>query len=185
MTKNTFNQNVEWSIDAAHSSIQFKVRHLVITTVTGSFSAYRARVTSQGDNLSKVQVQFEADVASVTTGQADRDKHLLSEDFFYAEKYPHILFEGVEATRRSDRSYILHGQLSIRGLSLPVDLDVEVNGIALDPYGNTKAGLSIRTCINRKDFGLNFHVLTEAGNLLVGDEVRIEADVQLARQNPA
>jgi polyisoprenoid-binding protein YceI len=171
MTKNTFNQNVEWSIDAAHSSIQFKVRHLVITTVTGSFSAYRARVTSQGDNLSKVQVQFEAD--------------LLSEDFFYAEKYPHILFEGVEATRRSDRSYILHGQLSIRGLSLPVDLDVEVNGIALDPYGNTKAGLSIRTCINRKDFGLNFHVLTEAGNLLVGDEVRIEADVQLARQNPA
>jgi len=185
MTKNTIEPNVAWSVDAAHSFIQFKVRHLVITTITGTFSSYRAKVTSEGDNLAKVQVQFEADVASVSTGQADRDKHLLSEDFFYAEKYPHILFESTEVTRRSDRSYILHGKLNIRGVSLPVDLDVDVNGIAKDPYGNTKAGLTLRTRINRKDFGLNFHVLNEAGKLLVGDEVRIEAEVQLARQTAA
>jgi polyisoprenoid-binding protein YceI len=185
MSVNTIKPNVEWNLDASHSSIQFKVRHLMISTVTGTFSSYRARVTSEGDNLSKVQVQFEADVASVTTGLADRDKHLLSEDFFHAEKYPHILFEGVDVTRRSERSYIMHGHLNIRGVSLPVDLDVEVNGIAKDPYGNTKAGLTLRTRINRKDFGLNFHVLNEAGDLLVGDEVRIEVEVQLARQSPA
>lgn len=180
MSQNTL---VNWSIDAAHSSIQFKVRHLVISTVTGTFTSYRAQISSEGENLSKVNVRFEADVASVSTGQADRDKHLLSEDFFYADKFPHIHFEGVDVTRRSDRSYIMHGNLSIRGVSLPVDLDVEINGIAKDPYGNTKAGLTIRTRINRKEFGLNFHVLNEAGNLLVGDEVRIEAEVQLAKQS--
>ncbi|MFZ9940267.1 MAG: YceI family protein [Bacteroidia bacterium] len=180
MSQNTL---VNWSIDAAHSSIQFKVRHLVISTVTGTFTSYRAQISSEGENLSKVNVRFEADVASVSTGQADRDKHLLSEDFFYANKFPHIHFEGVDVTRRSDRSYIMHGNLSIRGVSLPVDLDVEINGIAKDPYGNTKAGLTIRTRINRKEFGLNFHVLNEAGNLLVGDEVRIEAEVQLAKQS--
>lgn len=185
MTKNTDSQEVLWLIDATHSSIQFKVRHLLISTVTGSFASYRAWVTSEGNDLSKVRVQFEADVDSVSTGQADRDKHLLSEDFFNAEKHPQIHFDGIEVTRRSDRSYIMHGNLIIRGVSLPVDLDVVLNGIAKDPYGNTKAGLTIRTSINRKDFGLNFHVLTEAGNLLVDDVVRIEADVQLARQNPA
>jgi polyisoprenoid-binding protein YceI len=180
MSQNTL---VNWSIDAAHSSIQFKVRHLVISNVTGTFTSYRAQISSEGENLSKVNVRFEADVASVSTGQADRDKHLLSEDFFYADKFPHIHFESVDVTRRSDRSYIMHGNLSIRGVSLPVDLDVEINGIAKDPYGNTKAGLTIRTRINRKEFGLNFHVLNEAGNLLVGDEVRIEAEVQLAKQS--
>jgi len=83
---------MNWITDAVHSSIQFKVRHLLISTVNGTFTSYRAQVTSEGDNLSKVQVQFEADVALVSTGQADRDKHLLSEDFFYAEKHPHIRF---------------------------------------------------------------------------------------------
>ncbi len=170
----------KWAIDKSHSTLNFKAKHLMITTVTGTFGSYDAQIETNGNDFSSAQIQFSAEVASVNTGNEQRDGHLKSDDFFNAETYPTLSFKSTDATRKNDKSFILHGDLTIRNVTLPVDLDVDVNGIVKDPWGNTKAGVSFRTKINRKEFGLNFHVLNEAGNLLVSDDIRIEGDFQLS-----
>lgn len=170
----------KWAIDKSHSTLNFKAKHLMITTVTGTFGNYDAQIETNGNDFSSAQIQFSAEIASVNTGNEQRDGHLKSDDFFNAETYPTLSFKSSDATRKNDKSFILHGDLTIRNVTLPVDLDVDVNGIVKDPWGNTKAGVSFRTKINRKDFGLNFHVLNEAGNLLVSDDIRIEGDFQLS-----
>lgn len=152
----------------------------MITTVTGNFGNYDAQIETNGNDFSSAKIQFSAEIASVNTGNEQRDGHLKSDDFFNAETYPTLSFKSSDATRKNDKSFILHGDLTIRNVTLPVDLDVDVNGIVKDPWGNTKAGVSFRTKINRKEFGLNFHVLNEAGNLLVSDDIRIEGDFQLS-----
>lgn len=152
----------------------------MITTVTGTFGNYDAQIETNGNDFSSAKIQFSAEIASVNTGNEQRDGHLKSDDFFNAETYPTLSFKSSDATRKNDKSFILHGDLTIRNVTLPVDLDVDVNGIVKDPWGNTKAGVSFRTKINRKEFGLNFHVLNEAGNLLVSDDIRIEGDFQLS-----
>lgn len=170
----------KWAIDKSHSTLNFKAKHLMITTVTGTFGNYDAQIETNGNDFSSAQIQFSAEIASVNTGNEQRDGHLKSDDFFNAEAYPTLSFKSSDATRKNDKSFILHGDLTIRNVTLPVDLDVDVNGIVKDPWGNTKAGVSFRTKINRKEFGLNFHVLNEAGNLLVSDDIRIEGDFQLS-----
>lgn len=170
----------KWAIDKSHSTLNFKAKHLMITTVTGTFGNYDAQIETNGNDFSSAQIQFSADIASVNTGNEQRDGHLKSDDFFNADAFPTLSFKSSDATRKNDKSFILHGDLTIRNVTLPVDLDVDVNGIVKDPWGNTKAGVSFRTKINRKEFGLNFHVLNEAGNLLVSDDIRIEGDFQLS-----
>lgn len=170
----------KWAIDKSHSTLNFKAKHLMITSVTGTFGNYDAQIETNGNDFSSAQIQFSAEIASVNTGNEQRDGHLKSDDFFNAETYPTLSFKSTDATRKNDKSFILHGDLTIRNVTLPVDLDVDVNGIVKDPWGNTKAGISFRTKINRKDYGLNFHVLNEAGNLLVSDDIRIEGDFQLS-----
>lgn len=170
----------KWAIDKSHSTLNFKAKHLMITTVTGNFGNYDAQIETNGNDFSSAKIQFSAEIASVNTGNEQRDGHLKSDDFFNAETYPTLSFKSSDATRKNDKSFILHGDLTIRNVTLPVDLDVDVNGIVKDPWGNTKAGVSFRTKINRKEFGLNFHVLNEAGNLLVSDDIRIEGDFQLS-----
>lgn len=170
----------KWAIDKSHSTLNFKAKHLMITSVTGTFGNYDAQIETNGNDFSSAQIQFSAEIASVNTGNEQRDGHLKSDDFFNAEAYPTLSFKSTDATRKNDKSFILHGDLTIRNVTLPVDLDVDVNGIVKDPWGNTKAGVSFRTKINRKDYGLNFHVLNEAGNLLVSDDIRIEGDFQLS-----
>lgn len=170
----------KWAIDKSHSTLNFKAKHLMITTVTGTFGSYDANIETNGNDFSSAQIQFSADIASVNTGNEQRDEHLRSDDFFNAASFPTLNFKSTDATRKNDKSFILHGDLTIRNVTLPVDLDVDVNGIVKDPWGNTKAGISFRTKINRKEFGLNFHVLNEAGNLLVSDDIRIEGDFQLS-----
>ncbi|MBA4303036.1 MAG: hypothetical protein C0424_02295 [Sphingobacteriaceae bacterium] len=170
----------KWAIDKSHSTLNFKAKHLMITSVTGTFGNYDAQIETNGNDFSSAQIQFSAEIASVNTGNEQRDGHLKSDDFFNAETYPTLSFKSTDATRKNDKSFILHGDLTIRNVTLPVDLDVDVNGIVKDPWGNTKAGVSFRTKINRKEYGLNFHVLNEAGNLLVSDDIRIEGDFQLS-----
>lgn len=172
--------STKWAIDKSHSTLNFKAKHLMITTVTGTFGSYDANIETNGNDFSSAQIQFSADIASVNTGNEQRDEHLRSDDFFNAASFPTLNFKSTDATRKNDKSFILHGDLTIRNVTLPVDLDVDVNGIVKDPWGNTKAGISFRTKINRKEFGLNFHVLNEAGNLLVSDDIRIEGDFQLS-----
>ena len=172
-----------WTIDPAHSEIQFKVKHLMITTVTGSFQKFDAEIAAPGDDLSKARVTFRADVASLTTGSEQRDAHLKSPDFFDMANHPQVIFTSTRAESvDNDGSWTLVGDLTINGITKPITLSVEWGGVSKDPWGNTKAGVSIHGKLNRKDWNLNWNAALEAGGMLVSDEVRIACEVQLVKQ---
>lgn len=171
----------KWVIDPSHSEIQFKVKHLMITTVTGSFGTFEGTAETEGDDFSTAKIQFSADIASIDTKSEQRDGHLKSADFFDAENHPKLSFESTGLVAKGGNEYTLKGNLSIRGVSKPVELDVEAAGIANDPWGNAKAGFTLSGKINRKDFGLVWNMATETGGVLVSEEVKILAEVQLAK----
>lgn len=170
----------KWGIDTTHTEVQFKVKHLVISTVTGFFKKFSGSVESESDDFDGAQVNFSLDVNSIDTNQADRDAHLKSPDFFAAEQYPTLDFTGT-LKKISSSTYKLNGDLTVRGISKTVVLDVDFGGIMVDPWGNTKAGFEINGKINRKDFGLNWSALTEAGGMVVSDEVKIHINAELAK----
>jgi polyisoprenoid-binding protein YceI len=173
----------KWVIDPTHSEVQFKVKHLMITTVTGSFDKFEASIETDKEDFSKAKISFSADVASVLTGNVDRDNHLKSPDFFDAEKFPKITFVATKyESVDNDGSYELFGDLTIHGITKKVELAVEFGGVAKDPWGNVKAGFTINGKINRKDFGLVWNAPTEAGGVLVSEEVRIACEIQLIEQ---
>ena len=171
-----------WVIDSYHSEIQFKVKHLVITTVTGKFSSFSGKVISENDDFSDAKVWFSADINSISTGAEARDNHLKSPDFFDAEGHPQLTFESTGFEKRGN-DYIMKGDLTIRGVTKPIELDVEFLGTEKDPfYGKTKAGFEINGKILRKDFGLQWDVLAESGGAVVSNEVKIHANVQLDKE---
>jgi polyisoprenoid-binding protein YceI len=173
----------KWVIDPTHSEVQFKVKHLMITTVTGSFDKFEASIETDNEDFSKAKISFSADTASVLTGNADRDTHLKSADFFDVEKFPKITFVATKyESVDNDGSYELFGDLTIHGVTKKVELGVEFGGVVKDPWGNTKAGFTISGKINRKDFGLVWNAPTEAGGLLVSEEVKIACEIQLIEQ---
>ena len=171
----------KWVIDPTHSEIQFKIRHLMITNVTGSFSTYESEVTAEDDHFNGAEIKFTAQVASISTGNEQRDEHLKSADFFDAANNPELKFESTRLTKTAD-GHVLEGNLTIRNTTLPVKLDVEFNGIAVDPYGQTKAGFEVSGKISRQAYGLTWNALTEAGGAVVSDEVRILTNVQFVKQ---
>lgn len=170
-----------WKIDPTHSEVQFKVKHLVISTVTGSFSSYNGQIETEGDEFENARTEFTADVDSITTNNADRDQHLKSDDFFNAEAYPQLKFESTKFEKTGDRTYKATGNLTIRDVTKEVELDVVHGGTVEDPYGNTKAGFDISGTINRKEFGLSWSAVTETGNVVVGDKVKLQLNVQLVK----
>lgn len=173
----------KWTLDPAHSEIQFKVKHLMITTVTGSFQRYGANIEAPGDDLSKAQVEFWAEVDSITTGNEQRDAHLRSAEFFDVAKHPRITFVSKGAKDIDhDGSWDLIGDLTINGHTKPIILGVEWGGVSKDPWGNTKAGLTISGKISRKEWHLDWNAALETGGVLVSDEVRIAIEVQLVKQ---
>ena len=168
-----------WAIDPSHSEIQFKVKHLMITNVTGSFGEFAAIAETEGNDFSKAKISFTANTASISTGNEQRDGHLKSDDFFSADKFPQIKFEASEYNSAKSE---ISGQLTIRDVTKAVSLKVEFGGIVKDGWGNTKAGFSVSGVINRKDFGSQWGAVTEAGGVVVSDDVRIFAEVQFAKQ---
>jgi len=169
-----------WVIDASHSEVQFKVKHLVITTVTGSFNEFSGTVEA-GDTFENAKISFEANTASISTNSEQRDGHLKSGDFFDVEKFPKLSFKGTKFSKK-DTGFELVGDLTIKDVTNSVTLSVEYGGTANDPWGNTKAGFEVSGKINRKDFGLTWNAPTEAGGVLVSDEVKLIANVQLLKQ---
>ena len=175
-------ETTKWTIDPSHSEIQFKVKHMMITTVTGSFKEFSSEVETQGDDFSTAKIKFQAATSSVFTNSDQRDQHLRSADFFDVEKYPELKFESTSLEKVDDESFTLNGNLTIRDITKPVKLDVEVGGIGKDPWGNLKAGFSLTGKINRKEWGLNWNAALEAGGVLVSDDVRIFCEVQYSKQ---
>ena len=171
----------QWVLDPTHSELQFKVKHLMITTVTGSLHLINATLTSEGDDFENGKVTFEGETASINTGNADRDTHLKSADFFDAENFPKITFESTSLTKDGD-DYILNGNLTVKGVTKPVELNAEFGGIATDPWGNTKAGFTISGKINRTDFGLTWNAALETGGVMVSEAVKIAGELQFVKQ---
>ena len=175
--------NVKWAVDPMHSEIQFKVKHLMITTVTGSFQKFNIEAETADEKFTSVNsVIFTADVNSITTNNEQRDTHLKSADFFDAEKFGEVRFEGTKYENVGGNDYKLHGNLTIKGVNKPVTVDVEFGGIVVDPYGQTKAGFTVSGKISRKEFGLTWNAVTEAGSVVVSDEIKLQAEVQLVKQ---
>ena len=169
-----------WKIDELHSDVQFKIKHLVISTVTGSFTKFSAEAETNGEDFAGGKINFSADVNSISTGNEQRDGHLKSPDFFDAANYPTMDFVSTNVEKSAD-GYKLHGNLTMRGVTKPVTLNVEFGGTAKDPYGNYKAGFELSGKINRSEFGLTWGAVTEAGGVVVSDEVKIAANVQMVK----
>ena len=174
---------IKWKIDPAHSEILFKVKHLMITTVTGSFKQYNLEVETETDDFTTAKkIEFTADINSINTNNEQRDTHLKSADFFNAEEHAQLRFIGKKYEAHGDEAK-LHGDLTMRGTTKPITLNVEFAGIVVDPYGQTKAGFTIDGKVSRKEFGLTWNAVTEAGSIVVSDEIKIHAEVQLVKQS--
>lgn len=171
----------KWTLDPAHSELQFKVKHLMITTVTGSFTDISGSVEAENDTFENASVSFEAKINSINTANTDRDNHLKSADFFDAEKYPVLSFNSTSYDKDGD-DYTLTGNLLMKGVTKSVKLKVEFGGIATDPWGNVKAGFTLNGKINRTDFGLSWNAALEAGGVMVSEEVRILGELQFTKQ---
>lgn len=172
----------KWVIDPMHSEVQFKIKHLVISTVTGSFSVYEGQVETFGDDFTDAKIDFSADIDSISTGSEQRDGHLKSADFFDAEQFPKLTFSSTSMTKTGDDTYKLTGDLTLHGVTKPVTLTVEHGGQMQDFYGQTKAGFEITGSIKRKEFGLTWDGVTEAGGVVVSDEVKLVINIQLTKQ---
>ena len=169
----------KWSIDPMHSEIHFKVKHLMINTVTGSFKKFEGALEGSKEDFTDAKISFTADINSIDTGVDYRDTHLKGAEFFDAEKYPQLKFESTSFEKIGDSIYLLKGNITIRETTLPIQLDVEYGGKATDFYGNTKAGFEISGKLNRKDFGLTWGGVTETGSIVLNDEVKLVMNVQL------
>jgi polyisoprenoid-binding protein YceI len=172
----------KWVIDPMHSEVQFKVKHLVISTVTGFFKSFEGDLETENEDFSHAKINFSIDIDSVDTNQSQRDEHLKSADFFDAATYPHIKFSSTSFKKLDEDDYEMTGNLTIKDVTKPVTLDVEFGGSAADFYGNTKAGFEITGKINRKDFGLTWNGVTEAGSIVVGEDIKLQINAQLAKQ---
>ncbi len=171
-----------WKIDPTHSEVQFKVKHLMITTVSGQFKSFDLTAETEAEDFKKVnKLTFSAEVNSVDTNNAQRDEHLKSAEFFDAETHPQISITA-DAFDIVDDEFKLNAELTIKGTTKPVTLNVDFGGIVVDPYGQTKAGFTVTGKISRKEFGLTWNAVTEAGQVVVSDEIKLIAEIQVIKQ---
>lgn len=170
-----------WVIDPTHSEIQFKVKHLVISTVTGSFKSFEGQLTTENEDFNDASVTFSTETSSIDTNQAQRDEHLKSADFFESEKYPKISFAG-KLVKKGGDDYSLKGDLTVKDITKPFEFAVEHGGNMTDMYGNNKSGFEITGKLNRKEFGLTWGAVTEAGGVVVGDDIKLIANIQVVKQ---
>ena len=173
--------NFNWVADTMHSEIGFQIRHLMISNVKGKFAGFEASAVADAD-FSKAEISFTAQVDSLNTGDATRDGHLKSPDFFDAAQFPTLTFKSTNFERTGENSTI-HGDLTIHGVTKPITLSVEFGGIAVDGYGNTRAGFTIEGKISRKEFGLTWGAVTEAGNVILADDVKIACEIQMIKKD--
>lgn len=167
---------MKWLVDKVHSEIDFRVRHMMISNVKGTFKNIDLAVETNDETFENTKVEFVARAASIDTRNEQRDEHLRSADFLDADNFPTVTFKAENVNIKDGE---LKGELTIRGVSKEINLKVDFAGVNTDPWGNKKAGFSVQGKISRSDFGLNWNTALETGGVLVSDEIRIEAEVQL------
>ncbi len=171
-----------WTIDPMHSEVKFKVKHLVVATVTGNFTTFSGTVEAEKPDFSDAKISFEADVASVTTHNEQRDGHLQSADFFEAAAHPKMTFVSRSIAKKDDGEFVVTGDLNLRGVTKEVKLDVVYNGTIIGLQSLPVAGFEITGKLSRKEFGMLFNGLTEAGQIAVSDEVKLDINIELVKQ---
>ncbi|PRY15690.1 polyisoprenoid-binding protein YceI [Pontibacter ummariensis] len=172
----------KWSLDLSHSELGFKIKHMMISNVTGKFTQFDVQAETEGDDFSNAKVVANIDVTSINTNNEQRDEHLRNADFFGTEAHPNMTFVSTKVERVDEDTFTLYGDLTIKDTTKPVKLTVEDNGVATDPWGNVKAGFSISGKINRKDWGINYNAALETGGVMLGEELKIQGEVQLVKQ---
>ncbi|MFN5183918.1 MAG: YceI family protein [Bacteroidota bacterium] len=174
-------ETTKWSLDPIHSEINFKVKHMMIANVSGSFNKFNASAETEGNDFTKAKINFNAEVNSIDTNNEQRDGHLRSPEFFDAEKFPHIKFESTSVEKKNEEEFTLNGNLTVKDVTKPISLKMNFGGIGKDPYGNTKAGFTVEGKINRKDFGLSWNAPLETGGVLVGEDLKIQSEIQMLK----
>jgi len=169
-----------WVIDPLHSEVLFKIRHLVISTVTGSFRKFSGSILTEGEDFTNAKVNFSIDVKSIDTNQPQRDAHLQNGDFFEADKYPEIGFQSTSFLPSGEGAYKVNGLLTLKGITKPVELNVEYGGAENDGHGNVKHGFEVTGIVNRPAFGMNWNKITDSGGLGLGEDIRLIANIQVA-----
>jgi len=173
---------VKWVIDQSHSEIGFKVKHMMFTNVSGKLRKFNSLITTSVDVFENAKIEFDGDIDSITTNNEERDMHLLSADFFDAQRFPKVNFDAVAFDKIDEVNYKLTGSLSMHGVTKLITLDTEFSGLLRDPWGVIKAGFNIRGTINRKDWNLNWNTPLDSGGILIGEEVRLNIDLQFIRK---
>ncbi|WHT39035.1 YceI family protein [Myroides odoratus] len=171
-----------WVLDPTHSEIGFKVKYMMFTNIAGKFTSIQAVIENENDNFETSTISFTAEANSIDTNNGDRDKHLRSAEFFDVENYPKLSFKSTKIEKNKEGEYTIHGDLTIKDQTQRIVLAAAYSGLMKDPWGNTKAGISLTGKINRKEFGLTWNSALETGGVLVGDDIQLMAEIQLIRK---
>lgn len=172
----------KWSLDPMHSELAFKIRHLMISNVSGSFKNFQAELETDGENFSTAKVHVKVDMSSINTNNEQRDGHLRNSDFFEVERYPELSFVSTKVEKINTGSFYLYGDLTMKGVTKNVQLHVEHSGVAKDPWGGERAGFTVTGKINRSDWGINFNNVLETGGLALGEEIKINSEIEVVKQ---
>lgn len=175
----------EWAFDKSHSNVSFSVTHMLISEIEGDFRSFEGKIITEDDSFENAEIFLTVDLNSIDTDNENRDNHLKGDDFFNADKYPKMTFTSNKFNKVNDKNYELWGDLTIRDITKEVKLDVVMNGIITDPWGNTRAGFKLSGELNRFDYGLKWNNLMEAGGLIVGETITITANIELIKQSKA
>lgn len=172
----------KWILDPTHSELGFKVKHLMITNVSGSFKDFEGEIITEGNDFSTAQVRVKVQMQSIDTKNTQRDAHLRTSDFFEVELYPELEFTSAKVEAVDSETYNLYGNLTMKGITRPVKLTVEFNGVTKDPWGGERAGFVVTGKINRNEWGVSFNAALETGGVMLGEEVKINSEIQLIKQ---
>ncbi|GAB4029089.1 YceI family protein [Spirosoma gilvum] len=172
----------KWVLDPTHSELGFKIKHLMISNISGSFQQFTVEVETENDDFSTAQIQATAEIASIHTNNEQRDHHLRNSDFFEAETYPQLRFQSTSVEKLDAETFTIYGDLTMKGVRKPVKLTVEYSGITKDPWGGVRVGFTVLGKLNRSDWGINFNGVLETGGLALSEEVKIHSEIQLVKQ---
>ena len=172
----------KWLLDPTHSELGFKIKHLMISNVSGTFKNFRAEVETEDEDFRTAQIILSAEMTSISTNNEQRDTHLRTSDFFEVENYPELKFKSTKVEKIDDDTFTLYGELTLKGVTNPVKLNVEANGVTKDPWGGERAGFVVTGKISRSKWGVSFNAALETGGVVLGDEVKIVSEIQLVKQ---
>ena len=174
--------NTKWVLDPTHSELGFKIKHLMITNVSGNFKEVESTVQTDGENFETAEIEARIKTASINTNNEQRDVHLRTSDFLEAEKYPEIVFKSTRVEKQDDELFYVFGDLTLKGITRPVKLNVEFSGVTKDPWGGERAGVIITGKINRSEWNVTFNAVLETGGVALSDEIKIHSEIQLVKQ---